>query len=46
MNYEILKKLEAQVWVLRKIAPFDDELEKLKSKIYEIRDKFVKQYKK
>lgn len=41
MNYEILTKLESQVWVLRKIAPYDDELEKLKSRIYEIRDKFI-----
>lgn len=45
MNYEILKKLEAQVWVLRKIAPYDDELEKLKSKIYEIRDRIINQNK-
>lgn len=42
MNYETLSRLENQVWLLRKIAPYDDELEKLKSKIDKIRDKFVK----
>ena len=41
MNREKLRRLEAQARLLRKIAPYEEDLEKLKFKIEDIRDRFI-----